>query len=94
MTTREQTEELAALGIDLERLERAFIRAERNDEYFRAHQWELFDLFRDKIVLVHSGGIVETFDDTYEMARRFRDLDQDVAEGAITRRFREGIWIL
>lgn len=94
MTTREQTEDLAALGIDLERLERGFVEAERNDEYFRAHQWDLFERYPDQILLIHSGGVVEPFDDIHKMADRWRELDEPIRDAAITRQQQQGILIL
>ena len=93
-TEEEILAELAANGFDLERIERGFVSAERNDEYFRAHQWELFERYPDRMLLIHSGGIVEPFDDMHEIARRYRELDQPIRDGAITRRQYKGILIL
>lgn len=93
-TEEEILEELTAIGLDEERLERMFVNAECNEAYFRAHQWELFDRYPDKILLIHSGGTVEAFDDICTLSRRREELDQDAADGAIRRRQGKGVWIL
>ncbi len=94
VTEEEILEELAENGFDLERLERGFVNAERNDEYFRVHQWELFERYPDQILLIHSGGVVEPFDDIHKMADRWRELDEPIRDAAITRQQQQGILIL
>ena len=93
-TEEEILEELAAIGLTEERIERIFVNMERNEVYFQAHQWELFERYPDKLLLIHSGGVVETFDEICELTRRREELDQDAADGAIRRRQRKGIWVL
>ena len=95
-TQEEILAELAAAGFTEERLERIFVNTERNDEYFRAHETELFDQYPDKALLIHSGGIVEAFDDIAELSRRRDELGQDAADGAIRRKCRHHTvnWIM
>ena len=93
-TQEELLEELAAIGLDEERLERIFVNAERNRKFFRAHQWELFECYPGKILLIHSGGIVEAFDDIYQLADRYHALDRIARDGAISRQQGKGILVL
>ena len=97
LTQEEILADLAANGFTEERLERIFVDTEHNAEYFRTHEKELFEQHPDKVLLIHSGGIVEGFKDRRQASDRKRGLNQDIRDGAIIRQRiqqTEGVWIL
>ncbi|MDE2744362.1 MAG: hypothetical protein OXI41_00060 [Chloroflexota bacterium] len=86
LTQEEILADLAANGFTEERLQRIFEESDRNDEFFRAHEEELFAQHPDKILIIHSGGIVETFENATESSKRYHELDLSIRDGAIIRR--------
>lgn len=86
LTQEEILADLAANGFTEERLQRIFEESARNDEFFRAHEEELFNQHPGKILIIHSGGVVEVFDNAEESSQRYHGLNQSTRDGAIVRR--------
>ena len=68
--------------------------AERNNDYFLAHSDELFKQYPDKWILVHSGGVVEAFDDFLGLYNRRKQLDRVTSAGSMHYIRRPGVWLL
>ena len=89
-TRRPLTEEevLAAWeaeGLPKERRRRMRANDQRNKKFLEQHEQELFECFADKTLLIHSGNVVEVFDDYDQAANRKCELDQEASDSAMIR---------
>lgn len=81
-------------GLDSAEIDRKMKEARRNDDFFVAHSAELFEQHPDQWILIHSGGVVETFDEFLQLHNRRRELDPAVAAGSMHYIRRPGVWLL
>lgn len=90
---RLSAEALAEL-IDPEYLDAVVKEIQRNNEFFLAHERDIWDQHPAKSVLVHSGTQVEAFDEFSDLLRRRESLAPVTRDGSLCRWQREGLWIL
>lgn len=77
MTTidRTRTYKPADLGLEPEFMEAVAEMSRRNDEFYAAHQQEIWQQHAGKCVLIHSGSTVEVFDEVDDLMARLTALD-------------------
>ncbi len=96
MTTGEGTraKSLADLGISQMYVERVRRMSRRNEDFYAAHEQELWKAHVGKWLLIHDGATVEAFDEFTGLAARLDELDSITRASAFHMRQTDKIWIL
>lgn len=85
LTEEEVLADWEAAGFSKERRRRMRSNDERNRKFLERHEQELFECFADKTLLIHSGNVVEVFDDYDQAANRLCELDPVAGDSAMIR---------